>query len=89
MGAIFARRFVRGIASRPRLPTRRFGRRRIGLDPEDVLSWTDEDYRRELKGSAMKRVKLPMLKRNARIVAGNIKKIKAKREFHRAPPPSD
>jgi epoxyqueuosine reductase len=48
--------------------------RRVALDPEDVLSWTDEDYRRELRGSAMKRVKLPMLKRNARIVAGNIKK---------------
>ena len=25
------------------------------LDPERVLGWTDEDYRRELKGSAMKR----------------------------------
>ena len=33
------------------------------LDPQDVLAWTDEDYRRQLKGSAMKRVKLPMLKR--------------------------
>lgn len=38
------------------------------LDPGRVLNWTDEDYRRELKGSAMKRVKLPMLKRNAAIV---------------------
>jgi len=35
------------------------------LDPEQVLGWTQEDYRRELKGSAMKRVKLPMLKSNA------------------------
>jgi epoxyqueuosine reductase len=38
------------------------------IDANDVLRWTDEDYRRELKGSAMKRVKLPMLQRNARIV---------------------
>jgi epoxyqueuosine reductase len=38
------------------------------LDPEKVTAWADEDYRRELKGSAMKRVKLPMLKRNAAIV---------------------
>src|ERR1700728_3674870 len=35
------------------------------LDPERVMGWTDEDYRRELKESAMKRVKLQMLKRNA------------------------
>ena len=38
------------------------------LDPERVLGWTDQDYRRELKGSAVKRVKLPMLKRNASCV---------------------
>jgi epoxyqueuosine reductase len=44
------------------------------LDPERVLRWTDEDYRRELKGSAMKRVKLRMLKRNAAIVLENQKK---------------
>lgn len=43
------------------------------LDPAEVLRWTDEDYRRELKGSAMKRVKLPMLQRNARIVIGQKK----------------
>ncbi|MGA2440775.1 MAG: tRNA epoxyqueuosine(34) reductase QueG [Tepidisphaeraceae bacterium] len=35
------------------------------LGPEQVMGWTDEDYRRELKGSAMKRVKLAMWKRNA------------------------
>ena len=40
------------------------------IDPRRVLEWNDEDYRRELKGSAMKRVKLPMLKRNAKIIAG-------------------
>jgi epoxyqueuosine reductase len=38
------------------------------IDANEVLRWTDDDYRRELKGSAMKRVKLPMLQRNARIV---------------------
>ncbi|HEX4055728.1 MAG TPA: tRNA epoxyqueuosine(34) reductase QueG [Tepidisphaeraceae bacterium] len=38
------------------------------VDPNRVLEWTDEDYRRELRGSAMKRAKLSMLKRNAGIV---------------------
>jgi epoxyqueuosine reductase len=38
------------------------------LDVRDVLAWTEDDYRRELRGSAMKRVKLPQLQRNARIV---------------------
>jgi epoxyqueuosine reductase len=33
-----------------------------------VLDWTDEQYKSELKGSAMKRVKLPMWKRNAKIL---------------------
>ena len=46
----------------------------LGLNPGDVLNWTEDDYRRDLKGSAMKRVKLPMLKRNAQIVAENPKK---------------
>ncbi len=36
---------------------------------DDILSWSIEDYRRELRGSAMKRAKLPMLQRNARIAA--------------------
>jgi epoxyqueuosine reductase len=38
------------------------------LDAKRVMDWTEDDYRRELKGSAMKRVKLPMLQRNAQIV---------------------
>ncbi len=38
------------------------------LDPEEVLGWTEQDYQREFRGSAMKRIKLPMLKRNARLV---------------------
>jgi epoxyqueuosine reductase len=42
------------------------------LDVREVLGWSAEDYRRELKGSAMKRVKLPILQRNARIVEKNL-----------------
>lgn len=41
------------------------------LNTTEVLEWTDADYRERLRGSAMKRVKLPVLKRNARIVAEN------------------
>jgi epoxyqueuosine reductase len=41
------------------------------LEPRRVLKWTEADYKSELKGSAMKRVKLPMLKRNAEIVQEN------------------
>jgi epoxyqueuosine reductase len=54
-------------ALRPRFPTG-------GLDVNDVLHWTDERYRAALRGSAMKRVKLPVLKRNAQIVAENLRK---------------
>lgn len=42
------------------------------LDVEQVLQWTIDDYRRELKGSAMKRIKLPVLQRNAQIVKRNL-----------------
>ena len=41
------------------------------LDVDEVMTWTEEDYRAKLRGSAMKRVKLPVLRRNARIVAEN------------------
>ncbi len=41
----------------------------IALD--DVLGWSIDDYRRELRGSAMKRAKLEMLQRNARIAQRN------------------
>lgn len=41
------------------------------IDLAAVLSWKDEDYRQHLRGSAMKRVKLPVLHRNARIVKEN------------------
>jgi len=42
------------------------------LDVREVTGWTDDDYRARLKGSAMKRVKLPVLRRNAAIVANNL-----------------
>ena len=42
------------------------------LDVDEVLAWTDDDYRRNLRDSAMKRVKLPALRRNAKTVARNL-----------------
>jgi epoxyqueuosine reductase len=45
------------------------------MDLAAILDWTDEDYRRELRGSAMKRVKLPILRRNVTIVAANATRI--------------
>ena len=41
-------------------------------DLRQWLAWTDDDYRATLRGSAMKRVKLPVLQRNARIVVENL-----------------
>ncbi len=41
---------------------------------DDLLSWSDEDYKRNLKGSAMKRVKLPILRRSAAILKANVRK---------------
>ncbi len=54
----------------------RFAVRSPGPQPEldGILSWSIEDYRRELRGSAMKRAKLDMLKRNARIARENSEK---------------
>jgi epoxyqueuosine reductase len=43
------------------------------LEWKRVMDWSDADYKTILRGSAMKRVKLPMLKRNATIVAANAK----------------
>ena len=37
----------------------------------EILEWTADDYREQLRGSAMKRATLEMLKRNARIAAAN------------------
>jgi epoxyqueuosine reductase len=39
------------------------------LDLAELESWNINDYRNRLRGSAMKRVKLPVLQRNARIAA--------------------
>ncbi len=41
------------------------------LDLDDVSTWTIEDYRLHLRGSAIKRAKLDMLQRNARIARNN------------------
>lgn len=41
------------------------------FDLLEVLGWSEDDRREAFKGSAMKRAKLEMMKRNARIVASN------------------
>ena len=51
-------------ALRPRFPAG-------SLNLDEVLSWSDDDYRANLRSSAMKRVKLPVLKRNAAIARSN------------------
>lgn len=51
-------------ALQPRFPTGK-------LDVQEVLRWSPDEYRQNLRGSAMKRVKLPILQRNARIVLDN------------------
>ena len=42
-----------------------------GVPLIDILNWTEDDRRAAFKGSAFKRIKLAMLKRNALIAAGN------------------
>lgn len=42
------------------------------INLEQLLSWNDEEYRQNLRRSAMKRVKLPVLQRNADLVRQNI-----------------
>lgn len=46
--------------------------RRQGFDLLEVLGWTEEDRREAFVVSALKRVKLPMLQRNAAIAAANL-----------------
>jgi len=45
--------------------------RRTGFDVMDVLGWKPEDRAEAFRGSALKRARLDMMKRNALIVAGN------------------
>ena len=42
-----------------------------GLDLSELLNWTPADYQKNLRHSAMKRVKLPVLQRNAQMAAGS------------------
>lgn len=51
----------------------RFAPRATGVRPKlnEVLSWSREDFREVTRGSAVKRAKLDMLKRNAQIAARN------------------
>jgi len=44
---------------------------RTSFDLLEVIGWSEEDRREAFVGSAMKRAKLEMMQRNARIVAGN------------------
>lgn len=41
------------------------------VDPREVLNWSLDDYHRVTRRSAMRRVKLPIFQRNARIVIEN------------------
>lgn len=54
------------------LPNQAYSSNRSSFRILEVLRWTEEDTREALVGSAMKRAKLFMFKRNAIIVAGNI-----------------
>jgi len=45
------------------------------LDLREVLSWGIDEYRQRLRGSAMKRVKLPVLQHNAQIAIENLRTV--------------
>jgi len=53
------------LAFQPRFPSGQ-------VDLQKLVSWRDGEYRDTLRGSAMKRVKLPILQRNGRIVLENL-----------------
>lgn len=61
-------------AAAPQTTEPRFAVRDPGPNPPllDLLEWQGDDYRQNLKGSAMKRATLDMLKRNAQIVLDNL-----------------
>jgi epoxyqueuosine reductase len=56
---------------RPREAHEAYAPARDSLDLLEVLGWTPEQRGRELSGTAIKRARLDMLKRNALILAGN------------------
>jgi epoxyqueuosine reductase len=58
-------------AAQAPLPRHADAPRRASFDLLDVLGWTEQDRRRALSGSSMKRAGLDMWKRNALIAAGN------------------
>jgi epoxyqueuosine reductase len=58
------------------------------LDVEAVQTWRPGEPNAILKNSAMKRVKLPTLQRNAAIVHENLKRGRARRRENTAPAPS-
>ncbi|MEO1237025.1 MAG: tRNA epoxyqueuosine(34) reductase QueG [Planctomycetota bacterium] len=43
-----------------------------GLDLAELMSWTAEDRAEVFRGSALKRIKLSMIRRNAVVAAGNV-----------------
>jgi epoxyqueuosine reductase len=55
-------------ARQPRFPTGT-------IDLRTLLDWKQEDYSAALRGTAMKRVKLPVLQRNAAIIAENLARL--------------
>jgi len=50
----------------------RFASGTLGL--EEILNWGSAEYQQSLRGSAMKRVKLPILQRNAKIAQKNLRR---------------
>ena len=43
------------------------------LDVDRVLGWSVDEYRSAVKGTAIKRIKLPVMRRNAEIVRSNLR----------------
>ncbi len=57
-------------------PNPSYSPRRASIDLLEVLNWTEDDRRRALSGSSLKRAKLDMWKRNALIVAANALRVR-------------